>query len=501
MNGPDTDPGPSLAVRTARSAGWLVGWRMASRVLGVISTVVLVRLLTPADFGLVALATSFSLAVNSLSYVGVQDALIRETALDRSMYDTGFTMNVLRGVATALVIAACAWPAARFFGDPRLVTIFLALALSLLLSSFENIGTIDFQRDLTFHRQFQLLVLPRVLSTIASLACAVIWPSYWALVVGFVTNRAMRLVFSYVFHPHRPAVTLRAWRRLIGFSFWSWALSMTALVHARIDTFVIGGFLNPAAVGIYSVANDIGFLPSTELVEPLSRALFSGFATARRTGGDIADAYFRAISTLFLVTLPAGVGLALIARPLMHLAFGVRWDAAVPLVQVFAVIGTFRVIATISGVLLMVDGVPKLGFWIELASVVIRLVGLLALVPALGLIGAAITVGVCGFLEEAIYIVVTFRRFHLRVAALLRHTWRPLLATGAMAAVLWGGMPTATADTVPALVLRLAMEISVGAAVYGAMLLAAWLASGRPRGAETYVLTTLGGMVRRRMAK
>lgn len=489
----DPKPGSSLGMRTAKGAGWLMGWRLASRVLGVVSTVVLVRLLAPSDFGLVALATSFSLAIDALSYVGVQDALIRETAVDRAMYDTGFTINLLRGLATAALIALCAWPAARFFGDPRLTTIFFALALSLLLTSFENIGTIDFQRDLTFNKQFQLLVLPRIISILVSLTCAVIWASYWALIAGFLTNRAMRLVFSYVFHPHRPIITLRAWRRLISFSLWSWALSMTALVHARIDTIVIGGFLNPTQVGLYSVANDVGSMPSTEVVEPLSRALFSGFANARRAGGSVADAFFRAISVIFLFTLPAGVGMALIAHPFMHLTFGARWDATIPLVQIFAIIGTFRVIAAISGVLLMAEGVPHIGFRVEVASVVIRLISLLALVPSFGILGAGIAVGICGFAEEIIYLTVTFRRLHLRAIALIHNTWRPLLATAAMAALLlWTGTarPDAAAVGPWLLASHIVVAITLGAAAYSGSLLLAWLAAGRPSGAETYVLNT-----------
>lgn len=121
-----------------------MGWRLASTLLGIVNTLVLVRDLVPSDFGLVTLATSFSLAVDGLSYLGLQEALVRERSLDRSLYDTGFTMNGLRGLLTALIIAACAaWPASRFFGDMRLVPIFLVLAVGLFMSSSENIGTVD----------------------------------------------------------------------------------------------------------------------------------------------------------------------------------------------------------------------------------------------------------------------------------------------------------------------------------------------------------------------
>jgi lipopolysaccharide exporter len=492
------DQSGSLGARTVKGAGWLMGWRLASRLLGIGNTVVLVRLLLPADFGLVALAMSFSLAIDGLSYIGVQDALVREPVLDRALYDTGFTMNLLRGSLTALVTVACAWPAARFFGDPRLTTIFLVLALALFSTSLENIGTIDFQRDMVFSKQIQILFVPRVVSVVASIACAVIWRSYWALVVGILVVRWLRLIFTYVMHPYRPRLTLRAWRRLVGFSFWSWATSMTALVQGRADTVVIGGYLNTTAVGIYSVGAEIGGLASSELLGPITGALFAAFSSARRTGDGIAWAYLRAVSVVALIMLPASAGIVLVAQPMMHLVFGARWDAAVPLVQLFAFVGMFRVGGAISSAVLMAEGVPHIGFRVELASTILRLIVLLALVPRFGLVGAASGVAAAGFIEEVIYVVVTFRRTGLRARDLALNTWRPALATGMMALVLLcAGLTRAPAiDTAWGDGLVLVAAVPAGAAVFGVSLLLAWLASGRKPGAETFVLSVLGRVVR-----
>lgn len=467
-----------------------MGWRFVSRVLGIANTVVLVRLLVPSDFGLVALATSFSFSIDGLSYIGVQDALVRERGLDRAMYDTGFTLTALRGLITALLIVACAWPAAQFFGDTRLTTIFLVLALALLLSSLENIGTVDFQREMAFVRQIQVLIVPRVVSVIASIAYAVVFKSYWALVVGIVVNRSTRLLFTYVIHPYRPRLTLRAWRRLVGFSFWSWALSMVALVQARADTIILGGYLNPTAVGIYSVGGEVGGLASSELVGPMGAALFGGFASARRSGDGLAWAYNRAIAVVALLTLPTSAGIALLARPLMHLAFGARWDAAVPLVQLFAFIGVCRAGGTVSVILLTVEGMLTVNFRIELVLTVLRIVILLVAVPVYGVIGAACGVAAAGLIEEAIYLVVTFRHMRLRARDFVFGVWRPVLATGVMSVAVstvelhWPHMESGAIWEG----FHFGATVLVGAVVYCAALLLVWQAVGRPRGAETYVL-------------
>jgi O-antigen/teichoic acid export membrane protein len=480
----------SLGVRTAKGAGWLMGWRFASRLLGLVNTVILVRVLVPADFGLVALATSFSFAIDGLSYMGVQEALVREQALDRALYDTGFTMNVLRGLLTAVIIAAFAWPGARLFGDPRLVEIFLTLAVALFMSSLENIGTVDFQRELYFGKQVQIMLVPRLASMIVTITVALVWHSYWALVAGTLVMRGARMAFTYIIHPYRPRITLRAWRGLIGFSFWSWALSMLNVLHMRADTIVIGAYLNPAAVGLFSIGSEVGTLVTSELLDPMLRALFAGLAAARRSGGSIAAAYMQAISVFAVVVLPASAGIALITQPLMHIMFGPRWDDAIPLAQAFACLGVVRVGAYIGSTLLLVEGVPQLNVRIDGVLIVLRLGTLLVLVPILGIMGAVASAAIAGVTEEVVYIIVTFRRVGLRGRDLTANLWRPLLATAGMAIVLMRSGLTSTPTGMESRwsLLLLGASILLGATVYCAMLSAAWFISGRPRGGERYLL-------------
>src|SRR5439155_13336633 len=109
---------------------------------GLLSTLVLARLLVPDDFGLVAIACGFIAAVDALSSIGVQDALIREPVVDRDLYNTAFTMGLIRGAVTAGLIALAAWPVGEFFAEPRLTPVLLALAVGTLAGAFENIGIV-----------------------------------------------------------------------------------------------------------------------------------------------------------------------------------------------------------------------------------------------------------------------------------------------------------------------------------------------------------------------
>ncbi|HVC62808.1 MAG TPA: lipopolysaccharide biosynthesis protein [Acetobacteraceae bacterium] len=484
----NADRPASLTSRTVRGAGWIVSWRVVTRILGTVSTLFLVRLLAPGDFGLVALGTTFANALDGLSEIGVGNALVREHSLDRAMYDTGFTLNAIRGSTSALLIICSAWPVAGFFGEPRLATILLALSAAMFISSLENIGIVDFQRSLAFEKEFSLLLAPRILGIVACVTTAYVWRSYWALVVGILTTRGTRMLCTYVIHSYRPRLSLRAWRQIVGFSFWSWMLAWVSLIRDRIDNFVIGRMLGATQVGLYSIAWDIGFLTSTELVAPICRALFPGLVQVRSRGNDVADAYFRAISATLVVILPAGIGIALVADPLMRLVVGPRWLAAIPLVQIFAVVGIFRVVTFISTTLLTVFGMLKVQFASTLSILLVRFTLLIIMIDHFGLVGSGFAVATVALLEEGFYLILTFRRFNLRPAKLLASNWRSVIATATMAgavilmrnALSWGTNPTFG---------DFFAQVFGGALTYVIVLLGAWLAAGRPLGAEAQVIS------------
>ena len=479
----------AVIARTARGTGWLVAWRMATRLLGVASTVLLVRLLAPEDFGLVALATSFTLAVEALALIDVEDAVARAPAPGREVYDTAFTLGMLRGLAIGGMIAAAAAPASRFFNEPRLAPVILSLGLGFLIDGFTNVGIVDFRRDFAFDKEVRLWLAPRLLSLLLTLGAALVLRSYWALVIGILSQRLLRLSFSYRMHPFRPRPGLRAWRGLLGYSLWLSGINLASLLRDRADSILLGRLLGTAPVGMFSIGAEIAALPTTELVEPTCRAAFSGFSTARNTGLDAGETWLRVIAGLTLLTFPAGIGLALVAGPLVQLGFGTRWMTAVPLVQMLGVAGCLAAFGTVGSVLLRVHGRMGLVLGIILAGAGLRVGLLLLLIPRFGLLGAGAAAALGLVFDHFFYLIVTLRVFAIPLPALLARLWRSALATAAMAAMLvWGGTGWQHAAS-PAWALL--SGAAIGAAAYAALLLVLWTLSGRPQGAERDALAAL----------
>jgi lipopolysaccharide exporter len=495
------DPGrtDNLLRKTAGGAGWTISWRAATRALGFISTLVLARILVPADFGLVALATSFSSAIDIFGEIGAREALIRSPHSDRDTYDTAFTINLIRGAITATLVAASAGLFARLLGDARLQVVVPVIALTLLLDGLENIAVADFRRNLDFHREFQLYIFPRLAQVAVTISLALILANYWALVAGILTARTLQTIASYFMHPFRPRLSLRAWRDIAGFSAWTWLLSMARVIKDRCVVMIIGGTLNAAELGVYSVGSEIATMPETEFIAPLARACFAGFAAARREGLSIAETYLRIIASSAVVAIPASIGISSIAAPLVYLAFGPKWLGAVPVVQILAAAGTLAAVGRISISLFNAFAYLAPLFWSLVFISVLQLLLLFPLVWYDGIVGAAWAMALTALAQQAVFSTLAFRRFGIHPWELLSRTWRCLTACVAMAAllVLSGLGWTASAPTIGANIRQMLATSLFGVAAYAVTLLGLWLVSGRPAGPELDVFSLLSGMISR----
>lgn len=493
--------------RTAHGAGWIVAWRMVRRSLGLVNTLFLARLLIPADFGLVALGVGLSSSLDALSSLGVEDALVREAAVDPSIYDTGFTLNLLRSLGTAAILAAGAWPAARFFDDARLVPVILVLCACTILTGLVNIGTVDYRRNLDFRKEFILQSLPRLVAMAVTLTVALVWRSYWALLAGMLVNRVLGTALSYAMHPYRPALSLKRWRYLGGYSFWTWAIGVALAVRDRVAQFLIGHFLGIADVGAFTVGAEIAILPITEFTGPLGRACFSSFAVTRHNGGDASETFLRVVGFATLVSVPLTIGISAVADPIARILLGRHWLNAIPVIQVLGAFSLTSVFWLFSEVMLSAYGILTIMFRLSVVFAVVRAVALGVSVPMFGLTGAVYATAIASMIEHLVWFWVALRRFNTPVLAVLTRIWRVLIASGCMTLVLYfsGFGWVLEKGSLANLVADLALSVGVGAAAYAAPLFCLWLLSGRPKGAEadlsTLLKDTYRGKIGRRVAE
>ena len=147
------------------------------------------------------------LIVDTVTQISLSEALIRHKAPDESHFSAAWTLNASRGLLLGLLFAVFAYPAALLFNEPRLTGVMLALGVSILLGGLINPRRIMLQRDLIFWQEFVLAVSQKLTGFVAAVAIAMIYHSYWALVIGTLVSQATNVVVSYMVLPFRPRIT------------------------------------------------------------------------------------------------------------------------------------------------------------------------------------------------------------------------------------------------------------------------------------------------------
>ena len=481
----------SLSRRTAIGAGWLVAFRMFTRTLGVISTLVLARVLIPADFGLVAMATTFSAAVDSLSQIGVQDALLRRPEDDRSLFDTAFTLQLLRSLVTGSIIALSSTLVAHWFNEPRLVPVLLVLAVLAAANGFENVGIVEFRRSLRYDNQFVLQAIPRIASVATTIATAFILRSYWALLCGTFVWVILRLVTSYTLHPYRPKLSLHNWRSLAGFSFWLWLTSLATLVWDRCDPFILGPALGTAQLGVYLLAFEVATLPLTELVQPAADVLFAGFSAANKEGTNPIALALSVATTLLLIVAPMAIGISAGAGYVVAALLGAKWQAAQPLIYTLGFICIFSPFPWVCTSALMAKGFVRSNFLANLMSSTTKVTVLVLVTMLTGTLAhIALAEVVVMALEAAIFAALLSRSGFVGARDIAGPILRILLASAAAIIAAWStglAWHPIQMTTLPALS-HGALLAAVVMSVFAAVDLGCWFAVGKPEGPEARLI-------------
>src|ERR1700722_7876359 len=203
MTSPASKP-TSLQRHMVKGSAWAVAVRWAVRALGLVSTIILARLLMPADFGIVTMAMIVVGTLEIFSQTGQYQAIIRHPNPSREHYDTAWTIFIILCSILAALIFLAAPVADYYFHEPRAVLVVRILALKTFINGFENVGVVNFRRDLQFNKQFLFQVLPSVLSFFVTLGAAFLLRNYWALVIGILSQEFTSFLLSYALSPFRP---------------------------------------------------------------------------------------------------------------------------------------------------------------------------------------------------------------------------------------------------------------------------------------------------------
>ena len=384
----------SLGRRIRRGGVWVFSGRIIRRVLGLLRTIILARLLSPNDFGLFGIALLTMSILDTFSQTGFRQALIQKKGDTRSYLDTAWTIGIIRAIAIAAIIFCAAPLVAAFFNTPPAGAVLRVIGLAIIVQSLCNITVVCFEKELEFHKYFAYQIAGTVVDLGVSVTAALIFCSVWAIIAGCLAGNIAMCVASYVIDPYRPRLRLDVAKAKELFGFGKWILGSSVLIFllTQGDDIFVGKLLGATMLGFYQMAYRISNLPATEYSHLIATVMFPAYSKFRDNMPKLRKAYLGVLQLTSYLSVPIAGLIFVLSPDFTRIFLGEKWTPMVPAMMVLALYGMLRAIGATTGVVFMAVGRPKIRTKIATGQLILLAVLIYPLTARWGITGTSVAV-------------------------------------------------------------------------------------------------------------
>lgn len=455
-----------LAMKTIKGAGWLVFSRLLGRLIDFFTLLILARILTPADFGMTALALTLIVIVDTVLEIPVTQALMRLKDLDKSHLDTGFTLGVLRSLLTTAVILAAVWPFSMLYNDNRLIPLVAVLAIGPIARGLYSPNMVHFMRGMNFQQAFIAELAGKLCAVTVAIATVIWGGGYWALAANTVVAPLATTIASYVLAPYRPSLSLSRFADFSSFTGWFVSAQVVSALNWQFDRVLLGRFVDRATLGQYTVARDLAVFPTQSLIGPAMPPVMAAFSKFDSSDhGRLQLAFLKTARFAMLISAPACIGISGTADLIVAVLLGPKWHDAAPLLQLLALtVLTIPYFQTLSSFSLAVDR-PIVLFKLNTIDLGLRIPFITIGLYFFSVVGVIVARGLISAVMFAFYLLYARQLAGVSVFAQLKNIWKVALAAAVLAASVFL-LRHVLAPLEFNVVIELTITAAVGAAVY-----------------------------------
>ena len=285
----------SLTSRVQSGILWNALSVSSTYLAGLVRSIVMARLLAPDDFGLFGMALTVVTGLNALTTIGLDISVIKtKFKSDEELFthlDTIWTVDLIRRLILAVLLAAVAYPAARFYREERLYEILLLFSLLPFIQGFQNIGLLIYRKQINFRRIVWLELATNFLTAATTIALVVWTRNVWALVLSQLVSAIISVVLSYMFHPYRPRPGLdkEAFSLALTFGKYAVLIGVLGYVMQMADNILLGRLFSAAVLGTYVIAYNLAVLPIHGIANVIVSVTFPAYAEIAGRGPTISE--------------------------------------------------------------------------------------------------------------------------------------------------------------------------------------------------------------------
>lgn len=390
-----TDPKENSSVlsRSINSGKWMTLSMIFQKVLSIGTFFVLARLLTPADYGIIAIVLMITTFADRFTSHGIETAIVRQREKIDGYLDAIWTVNVLKSLFLFASIFLLAKPLSSFFNIPEMYNVIRLGALLVVLPHMSNIRQIYFFTNLDFKQIFWRDLVSQIFYTFTALTIALfLSASVWALLYAHLVRIAVAVLMTYILYPSLPRLSFK-FRPLLKFlSYSKWIVGQNIFDYAigLIDQVFIGRLLGAERLGYYAKANDLASTTTAPLTSIVKKVAFYAYNTVQTDLKKIQDGFIKSLDIILLVTVPFSFLLMVEGGAIINVLLGQKWLSLVLPLKITAVAHIFYAISGLVYPLFNSVGKPKINFQITLLRLVLSIPLFYFGIKLYGIAGAAI---------------------------------------------------------------------------------------------------------------
>ena len=361
------------------------------KIIYMIRLLVLAILLTPADFGLFAIATSATAFLQNLTNFGMIPALVQAEDLDDAKFDAAWTFDITRSIIVTSLTVVLAPFIAQLFAEPQAVSLIQILAFRPLLESVVSIKVATLNRDLTFRP----LAFLKIVEAIFNVAISIVLAKFlgvWAMVFGMLGGAASMVIASYILAPYRPRLLYnwKAVKPLLRFGGWLLLTGVVAMAGNFGFRIIVSRQLGAEGLGLYFLAAQLAFLPSEVASEVVGSVAFPLYARLQSNLQQAARVFQAILSGLMALLYPVSALIIVLSPVLVQNILGEKWNGTVPMIQILGLVTMIGLLGDATIPLVKGFGQPYRATQIELVQSSTLLLMIWFFTSRYGAIGAAL---------------------------------------------------------------------------------------------------------------
>lgn len=459
--------GSALASRVLTGGIWVLASRVTLQAATFMKLGVLAHFLVPKDFGTIGVVLLTMDILDTFSRVGLQQALIHQSADIEEHLSPIWTLLFFRGAALSAALFLGAPLAAAALRTPDVQPLMQAASLCFLFQGATHIGVVCLQKELKFRKHTAYEVTGIVTDFAVSLVAAFTLRNAWALLIGRIAGDGAKCLASHLLCPQRLKVDVE-WgriRELFWFSRWIHGSNILAFALTHGDDLLVAKLLGTPALGVYQMAYKISNAPATEISHVIAKVAFPGYSMIQGNLPRLREAYMKVLDVTALFSfLLTGLMLGM-SQDLVLVMLGDKWHEVIRPMQILLIGGLVRSIGGTIGAVLQGSGRPDLVTKSMVASLVIAVSMIYPLTMRWGIVGTSLAVVVPGLIVNAFLVQKLAKILNSSSAKLLRVLVLQALSAAAMTS---GIVYLARFNTMPKIIGILALTFG-GTAVYFAI--------------------------------